>query len=64
MTVLKQKPLKGISASFHAHFLKIPKKILRKKSKQRKERSCEMLMLVLSGAKALKMFNFMNCTRQ
>ena len=38
-TVLKQKPLKGISTSFRVHSLKILKETLRKKSKQRKRRS-------------------------
>ena len=45
MAVLKQKPLKGISASFHAHSLKIPKKYWEKKASKEKKGPVRCLCL-------------------
>ena len=60
---IKQKPLKNISTSFWVYSLKIHKETLLKKTSKEKVGPVRCIMLVLSGIKALKMFNLVNCTR-
>ena len=57
---IKAKTIKSYFNLFRVHSLKIDKKTIRKKNKQSKRGSSEMLMLLLSGVKDLKKFNLVN----